>query len=155
MTLQRPGRRPDRRAYDPWSDLGERWPEVRVVIEPMAGRLLGVLRYPVIALRAGTSAAQRRCTLTHEIVHLDRGVRDCGPWAEREERAVHDEAARRLIDAHDLVRAIRDAGGTDDLAVLAAALDVDRETLRVRLANLTRGERTRIRTDTRRLWSVA
>ena len=59
---------PDR--YDPWRDLAVHWPDVEVRIEPMTGSLLGVLRYPVIVLRAGTSAAQRRCTLTHEIVHL-------------------------------------------------------------------------------------
>jgi hypothetical protein len=153
--VQRPGRGPDRPAYDPWLELRARWPEVRVVIEPMAGRLLGELRYPVIALRAGTTAAQRRCTLAHELVHLERGVHDCGPWAAREERAVHAEAARRLIGGDDLVRAIRGAGGSDDLALLAAALDVDRETLRVRLESLSRTERARIMAHTRRLWSVA
>jgi hypothetical protein len=128
---------PATRGYDPWADLTENWPEVDVVIEPMTGRLLGELRYPVIALRAGTSAAQRRCTLTHEIVHLERGGADCGPWARREEMLVHREVARRLIPLPVLTAAARELGADGDLARLAQALAVDRETLRCRLAMLT------------------
>src|SRR4051812_11136095 len=105
-----PRRVPDR--YDPWHDLAVNWPDVEIVIEPMGGRLLGVLRYPIIALRAGTSAAQRRCTLTHEIVHLERGVGDCGPWSGREELQVHREVARRLIPIDELAAAVRELGGS-------------------------------------------
>ncbi|MDT4915996.1 MAG: hypothetical protein QOH89_696 [Pseudonocardiales bacterium] len=119
--------------YDPWHDLAVNWPEVDVRIEPMTGTLLGVLAYPVILLRAGTSAAQRRCTLTHEIVHLERGIDDCGPWHEREEQQVHREVARRLIPVEALVAAVRSLGPGVDLGQLAQALDVDRETARIRL----------------------
>ena len=68
--------------YDPWADLRQNWPDVKVVIEPMTDDLLGEVRDDgrLIALRADTSAAQRRCTLTHELVHLERGILDCGPW---------------------------------------------------------------------------
>lgn len=146
--------------YDPWLDLRENWPHLHVVVEPMAGRLLGELRYPVIALRAGTTAAQRRCTLTHEIVHLERGVRDCGPWTDREERHVHAEVARRLVTTEQFVRAVREVGGIQggpaDLLRLAQALDVDRETMRVRLSLVTAAERRRVRAlRLPELWSVA
>jgi hypothetical protein len=142
--------------YDPWRDLCENWPGIQVVVEVMSGRLLGELRYPVIALRAGTTAAQRRCTLTHEIVHLERGLRDCGPWAAREERQVHAEVARRLIRIEDLACAIRHLGGADDTSALAQALDVDRETLRLRLMLLSGAERAYIASGgVRELWSVA
>jgi hypothetical protein len=142
--------------YNPWRDLRDNWPEVEVRIVPMAADLLGELRYPVITLRAGTSAAQRRCTLTHELVHLERGVRDCGRWAEREEQLVHAEVARRLISLDLLAAAVREAGGSSDPAVLATLLDVDRETVRVRLHLVTAAERTRIRAGSvRDLWSVA
>jgi hypothetical protein len=127
--------------YDPWADVAGNWPGVEVVIEPMRGSLLGELRYPVIALRAGTSAAQRRCTLAHELVHLERGVIDCGPWAAREELAVHAEAARRLIRLDDLTAAVRLAGPDPGAAVLAAALDVDQQTLALRVDRLTPRER--------------
>jgi hypothetical protein len=131
--------------YDPWADLARNWPEVEVVVESMRGTLLGELRYPVIALRAGTSAAQRRCTLAHEIVHLERGVGDCGPWSAREEQYVHREVARRLISGPDLVAAVRALGGNPHLAALAHALDVDVETARLRLELVTPQERTRLR----------
>jgi hypothetical protein len=146
--------------YDPWQDVRLNWPWVRVVIERMTGDLLGEVREDgaVIALRAGTSAAQRRCTLAHEIVHLERGLRDCGQWLHREESAVHLTAARRLITADDLVAAIRDLGGADDRAALAQLLEVDTETLLLRLSALDRAERLVVRRALVRcapLWAVA
>jgi hypothetical protein len=148
------------RRYDPWQDLRLNWPWVRVVIERMTGDLLGEVRDggAMIALRAGTSAAQRRCTLAHEIVHLERGLHDCGQWLHREESAVHLTATRRLITAQDLVGAIRDLGGTDDRAALAQLLEVDTETLLLRLGSLNRSERLAVRRALARcapLWSVA
>ena len=126
----------------------------------MTGDLLGEAREDgaVIALRAGTSAAQRRCTLAHEIVHLERGLRDCGPWLHREEQTVHRTAARRLITVSELAAAIRDLGRADDRAALAQALDVDTETLLVRLATLEPAERRALRRALARcapLWAVA
>jgi hypothetical protein len=148
--------RPPDRSYDPWRDLQRNWPQLRVVLEVMPAGLLGQLRYPVIALRAGTSGAQRRCTLTHELVHLERGVRDCGPWAAREELLVHTEVARRLVPVTTLAAAVRDLGGADDLARLAEALNVDRQTLLLRLRLVTAAERAHICARGRRdLWSVA
>lgn len=131
--------------YDPWRDAAENWPAVEVITEPMRGRLLGQLRYPVIALRAGTSAAQQRCTLAHELVHLERGGGVCAPWAAREELLVHAEAARRLVGPDALARAVRELGGDHDVGALAKLLDVDTETTRLRLRLLTAGERVRLR----------
>ena len=133
--------------YDPWVHLARTWPEIDVAIEPMRGSLLGELRYPVIALRAGTSAAQRRCTLAHELVHLERGVTDCGPWAAREELAVHTEAARRLIRLTDLAAALRTSGPDCGAAALAQALDVDRQTLTLRVERLTPREHALLRSQ--------
>lgn len=146
--------------YDPWRDVRLNWPQVQVVIERMTGDLLGEVRDggAVIALRAGTSAAQRRCTLAHEIVHLERGLLDCGQWLHREEFAVHLTAARRLIRVTDLVAAIRELGRADDRGALAQALEVDTETLTMRLAHLDRDERRSARRALARcvpLWSVA
>lgn len=134
--------RPVEPAYDPWRDLAVNWPEIEVVVEPMRGRLLGELRYPVIALRAGTSAAQRRCTLAHELVHLERGTGECGRFAGREERLVHAEAARRLVSLGQLERALRELGGDADRGALAQLLEVDRETAVLRLRLLTTAERS-------------
>jgi hypothetical protein len=141
--------------YDPWDDARTNWPDVEIVLEPMSGRLLGWLRYPLIALRADSSPAQRRCTLAHELVHLERGVVECGPWATREELRVHREAARRLIPIEPLAIAVRTAGGTHDLAALARTLDVDRETLGLRLRELGPADRRLITRRMSDLWSVA
>lgn len=145
-----------RSAYNPWHDLRDNWPEVRVVIRPLTGRLLGYVRYPVIVLRAGTSTAQRRSTLTHELIHLERGIGECGPFAQREERLVHEEVARRLIPLDHLVAALRNCGGEADLRRLAAALDVDGETLRTRLRILAPAERRAVAAASGdEVWSVA
>jgi hypothetical protein len=146
--------------YDPWADVRENWPQVRVVIEPMTGDLLGEVREDglLIALRAGTSSAQRRCTLTHELVHLERGILDCGPWLQREEVLVHTEVSLRLIPLAALSAAIRALGGPDDPAALAQWLEVDSETLAIRLDRLSPAERRMLRRSLARqtpLWSVA
>ncbi|HEY2043269.1 MAG TPA: ImmA/IrrE family metallo-endopeptidase [Jatrophihabitans sp.] len=138
--------------YDPWLDLNQNWPHVDLVVESMSGDLLGEVRGDgaVIALRADTSGAQRRCTLAHEIVHLERGLPVDDSWLYREEALVHRETARRLIPLAELGAAIRAAGGDHDRAALAQALDVDRDTLDVRLADLQRWERVQIRRRLRR-----
>lgn len=144
--------------YDPWYHLQDRWPHAEVVIEPLHGTLLGEIRFPPlqIALTATSSAAQQRCTLAHEIVHLERGLADVGAWAWREERQVHSEAARRLITPEDLAAALRGVAGAPDLGTLAQLLDVDSETLNVRLALLEPRELASIRRWTSgELWSVA
>jgi hypothetical protein len=133
------------RPYDPWRDLAENWPGVEVVHEPMRGSLLGELRFPVIALRAGTSAAQQRCTLAHELVHLERGGSCGGPWSAREELLVHAEAARRLGPLTALADAIAEIGGDHDVGALARLLEVDTETARLRLRLLDAAERARLR----------
>jgi hypothetical protein len=144
-----------RNGYDPWTDLAENWPQVDVVVRPMRGTLLGELRYPVIALRAGTSSAQRRCTLTHEIVHLERGVTDCGPWAAREERRVEVAVAQRLLPIDLLVATYREGSGADRPSALARLADVDLDTWLLRLRTLTKDERALLTRAVRSLGSAA
>jgi hypothetical protein len=141
--------------YDPWRDVAENWPELQVTVEPMEGDLLGTVEWPVIALRADSSPAQRRCTLCHELVHLERGIWDCGPWADREERAVHSEVALRLIPLQALADAVAELGGTEPRGALAGQLDVDGETLDLRLAELDRRERAVIRARVGSAWRAA
>ncbi|MDQ1739447.1 MAG: hypothetical protein QOE53_1099, partial [Pseudonocardiales bacterium] len=94
----------------------------------------------------------------HELVHLERGILDCGPWLQREEGLVHAEVSRRLIPLASLAAAIRALGGADDSAALAHWLEVDGETLAVRLSQLSSAERRMLRRALARqapLWSVA
>lgn len=155
-----PGGTATGRRYDPWLDAQQNWPDVQIVIERMTGDLLGEVRDDgrLIALRAGTSAAQRRCTLTHELVHLERGITDCGRWADREELQVHTTVALRLITPAELVAALRDLGGSDDRPALAQLLEVDSETLQLRLSRIGPAERQDLRRRLARqapFWAVA
>jgi hypothetical protein len=60
------------------------------------------------------------------------------------------------VTSRDLAAAIRGLGGTEDIAALAQALDVDAQTTRLRLELVTPTERARIRASAARdLWRVA
>lgn len=57
---------------------------------------------------------ERRCVLTHELVHLERGHTGCQPPAV--EHAVRTETARRLIGLDQLLRAMPWAMSVPELA---------------------------------------
>lgn len=83
---------------------------------------------------------QRRSTLAHELVHAERRDEPCGSlildW--RQELAVSQLAARRLIPIRALGEALAWAADVDEAA---DELWVDADTLRVRLAHLHPAER--------------
>jgi hypothetical protein len=85
------------------------------------------------------SAAERRSTLEHELVHAERGDGPCATeWHHaKQEASVDREAARRLIDVDDLVKALLRC--LDEREV-AEYLNVDVDTVLTRLAHLTPGE---------------
>lgn len=92
---------------------------------------------PCVTITTGMTQAERRCTLTHELVHLERGP--CAPGQEeREEEIVEREAARRLIDIRKLGETLAWAPHEDDAA---DELWVDVPTLRARLRGLHPAER--------------
>lgn len=83
--------------------------------------------------------AERRSAIAHELVHIERGPVPRDPWlAAREELAVEQETARRLIPLDRLVDALVWA---HDLYEAADELWVDVETLRVRLDHLHPAEK--------------
>ncbi len=82
---------------------------------------------------------ERRCTIAHELVHIELEHTDgCTP---REDREVDLLVARRLIAMDDLLSALRWA---DDLYTVADELWVDEATLLARYDGLTADERARI-----------
>ena len=91
-------------------------------------------------LARGLLQVEERCTLAHELIHIERGHRGCQP--PRIEADVEREAARRLIPLDLLGEALTwarcEAEAADELCV-------DIATLRTRLADLTRAERARLR----------
>lgn len=103
-------------------------------------------------LRSGLRGAAYFSALMHELVHAERGDEPCVDAAceARQELIVEKEAARRLID----VRALADVAVAypDDPHRVAEELDVDYDTLAVRVKWLHPSERHYLR---RRVAAVA
>jgi hypothetical protein len=95
-----------------------------------------------IRMATGQLQVERRCTITHEMVHVERG--DTGCCDEKAELRVRKEAARRLITITELGEAMIFHGEHDDEA-LADELRVDVDTLLVRKAWLHPAERGYLR----------
>lgn len=118
--------------WNPWRHIGHYYPHILVDtgIE-LPGRLWGVQSGNRIWLCRRLNQARRRCTLTHEIVHLERGPVPTDPAGlAREERTVSRLAARRLITTEQLAAAL---SWTRDPHQLADELWVDLPTLRARM----------------------
>lgn len=87
--------------------------------------------------------AERRSAIAHELVHIERGPVPTDPvLAAREEAAVEQETARRLIPLDRLVDALAWAHNIEEAA---DELWVDVETLRVRLDHLHPSEKHHLR----------
>lgn len=121
--------------WNPWAHVRETYPEITVVThQELPGRIWGLRAGNLIWLCKRLDQARRRCTLTHEIIHLERGAVPADLIGHaREERTVAEEAARRLIPLEDLANALR---WTRDCHQLAEQLWVDVPTLRTRLDTL-------------------
>lgn len=91
-----------------------------------------------ISLRRGMTHDERRSTILHECIHVERGpVLDT--LVDREERRVEREAARTLLPD---IRAVGEAlAWGRDLAEAAWELNVDTGTLHIRLTTLHPAER--------------
>jgi gp43 len=116
--------------YDPWEGVPSGWTVTRAAI---ATRGYCDHSRRLIVVNARLSRAEERCTLTHEIIHAERGPVPAH-HAAREERIVDAEAARRLIPLEALLEAVRWACCP---AEAAEALGVDVPTLLARIATLT------------------
>lgn len=90
-----------------------------------------------IWLSTRLSQVQRRCTLMHELVHVERAHRGCQPPPV--EASVRRESARRLVP--DVRRIGQELAWAHDLAEAADHLWVTTEVLRTRLEALHPAER--------------
>lgn len=117
--------------------MREHHPRIHIYEAELPDGYLGCTSHDdgVIWLDSRLNQAERRCTLAHEIGHLERGPVPTDPLLlVAEELAVEQWAARRLITAGDLADVMR---WTTDLGEAAEELWVDPYTLRVRLDTLT------------------
>ncbi len=122
-------------AWHPWRALRVHYSDVEVSCRyRLPDHLMGLQQGATIWLCRTLTQAERRCTLTHELVHRERGPVPADPAAAAaEERAVDRIAARRLITLPSLLDGLR---WTQRLPELAEHLWVDEPTLRTRLDTL-------------------
>lgn len=139
-----------RERYHPWrhaEQLG-----VTVAFAPLPEDVLGcwVLEQRTIYLSPDLDQAERRSTLTHELIHAVRGDEPCATTELelRQEARVEAEAARLLIPLPDLGDALRWCLDVDELA---EELWVDEGLVRARLHGLSDLERARL---DRMLWGT-
>lgn len=131
--------------WHPWRHLRDRYPQIDVALpKSIEVRCMGRLLRDRIEIDGTSNQAERRCTLTHEIIHLERGPVPSDPYlAAREEQAVELLTARRLIHIERLVEALAWNQARIDRDT-AEELWVDLPTLQTRIQYLTRDERAHI-----------
>jgi len=124
--------------FHPWRKLRSKT-TVDLRWSRMPGLLGATDGASVIVLHPDQSQAQRRCTLAHELAHIELGhVHGASP---AEESAARLLAARWLIEMPALLAALAWA---EDLREVADELWVDEDTLMARLDGLTSSERDEI-----------
>lgn len=127
--------------YSPWDELS-RLPHIDLVWRRMSDRL-GEYRHHArqIVLDPRMPRRQQRAVLCHELRHAEVGDvhTDCGRVNLRQEQRADTNAARLLINIHDLA----DALALHDQHVSASAVElrVSDAMLRVRLRRLHPNER--------------
>lgn len=124
--------------YHPWRDLRGRG-AVALRWSSLPSPLRAVTDGACVWMHDRLSQAERRSVLTHELVHLDAGDETCQP--EAVERAVDQEAARRLVALDALVDALL---WSQDETEMAEELWVDVPTLVARIEGLTEAERDHV-----------
>jgi len=116
--------------WHPWRTLRDHHPDVDVSCRyRLPDRFMGLQLGRRIWLCATLTQAERRCTLTHELVHRERGP----AAAAAEERIVDEIAARRLITLTALTDGLRWSRHPRELA---EHLWVDEPTLHTRMTTL-------------------
>lgn len=121
--------------FHPWRLLRDHHDDVEVSCRyRLPDRVMGLQVGRRIWLARGLTQAERRCTLSHELVHRERGPVPADPAAaEREERIVDEISSRRLITLPALTNGLR---WTRHPRELAEHLWVDEPTLQTRMATL-------------------
>ncbi|MFC9767775.1 hypothetical protein [Rhodococcus jostii] len=136
--------------YNPWRQLRHAFPHIALTTnQGLPEGRAGSQTSDRIYLHRRLGQCGRRCTLTHELVHKERGT-ICTPDQYTREEAIVDEiAARRLITVDQLVDALL---WTSSLAGAEAADELwcNDHMLHVRLCTLTAAEHADITDEIRR-----
>nr|DAS05838.1 MAG TPA: HTH-type transcriptional regulator [Caudoviricetes sp.] len=121
---------------NPWADLTAR-PSLDLCWGGLPPGQLGATDGHRIWIATGLTVRERRCTLAHELVHIDLGLVSDVTWAA--EQRVRDVTARRLLPDIDAVASAL-AGGVD-MATASDELWVTEDVLTDRLTTLADAER--------------
>jgi uncharacterized protein (DUF1778 family) len=126
--------------WDPEAEL-ERRKHLKLVWVDRGGRRGCIdFRTGEVRVRRSDPPHERKCVMSHELVHDERGP--VPRWlTAREESTVREESARRLIALDALAQALR---WTSFITEAAAELAVDVPTLQARLITLTDDERAEL-----------
>lgn len=121
---------------NPWADLTAR-PQLDLCWGGLPPGQLGATDGRRVWIATGLTIRERRCTLAHELAHIDLGLIVDVTWAS--EQRVRDVTARRLLpDIDALASAL--AGGVD-MATASDELWVTEDVLTDRLTTLADAER--------------
>lgn len=119
--------------WHPWRTAAERYPHITIDTRQQLPRgVRGLWRGTCIWICSSLSQAERRSTLTHELLHVDRGLAPRHARA-REESTINELAARKLITMPALTDALR---WSRDPHELAEHLWVDPPTVKARMNTL-------------------
>lgn len=121
---------------NPWADLTSR-PQLDLCWGGLPPGQLGATDGQHIWIATGLTVRERRCTLAHELAHIDLGLIVDVTWAA--EQRVRDVTARRLLPDIDAVASAL-AGGVD-MATASDELWVTEDVLTDRLTTLADAER--------------
>lgn len=131
--------------WSPWRALREREHlvlEWRDLPRSVCGAWIPHAAGATIVLATWLSQRARRCTLSHELVHDERGLATTAmppALAEKEEEIVARTSALRLVpldELADFVRVTVDTDGWVTASSVAEAFDVTEEVARVALLRL-------------------
>jgi hypothetical protein len=130
--------------WNPWLQLADEHPEFTVsdLHQLPSDRIMGLLclRAKKLWLCKTLCPHERRSTLAHELVHIERGPVPSNPEMARiEEDTVDEIASRRLINFDDLVATIRECPN-GAISAWAYRLWVDVPMFEARLRNLRQQE---------------
>jgi hypothetical protein len=127
--------------WHPWRHLRDHHPDIDVTFVDLGDcGCLGRWTHAGIEIERTSDQRERRCTLTHELIHHERGpVPDHPHFGPREEAMVEKLTARRLITIDDLVDALVWSRKVDE--GMAIDLWVDLDVLLTRIKTLTDDER--------------
>ncbi len=99
--------------HHPWRDLRER-EHLTIEWGHLPPGLRGATAGDTIWMESRLLQVERRCTLTHELVHIDFGHEGC--QTEKEEERVRKVTAERLIRRDHLIHAFRWALSLEEAA---------------------------------------